>query len=75
MGVTQLAHFVLPLLTNEPYGCFPGMASVLLLASLAWWGMWRLARGRETRSGHVGPTPRSRCGTRGGRPLDRPRLL
>lgn len=45
MGVTELAHFVLPLLTNEPYGYFPGMASVLVLAPLAWWGMWRLARG------------------------------
>lgn len=45
MGVTELAHFVLPLLTNEPYGYFPGMASVFVLAPLAWWGMWRLARG------------------------------
>ena len=45
MGVTELAHFVLPLLTNEPYGYFPGMASVLVLAPLAWWGMSRLTRG------------------------------
>lgn len=45
MGITELAHFVLPLLTNEPYGYFPGMASVVVLAPLAWWGMWRLARG------------------------------
>lgn len=44
MGITELAHFVLPLLTNEPYGYFPGMASVIVLAPLAWWGMWRLAR-------------------------------
>lgn len=44
MGITELAHFVLPLLTHEPYGYFPGMASVLVLAPLAWWGMWRLAR-------------------------------
>lgn len=44
-GVTELAHFGLPMLTNEPYGYFPGMASVFVLAPLAWWGMWRLARG------------------------------
>jgi len=44
MGVTELAHFVLPVLANEPYGYFPGMASVLVLAPLAWWGMWRLGR-------------------------------
>lgn len=45
MGITELAHFALPLLTNEPYGYFPGMASVIVLAPLAWWGIWRLARG------------------------------
>ena len=45
MGVTELAHFAMPLLTNEPYGYFPGMASVLVLAPLGWWGMWRLTRG------------------------------
>lgn len=44
MGITELAHFGLPLLTDEPYGYFPGMASVIVLAPLAWWGMWRLAR-------------------------------
>ena len=44
MGVTELAHFVLPLFTNEPYGYFPGMASVIVLAPSAWWGMWRLKR-------------------------------
>lgn len=44
MGITELAHFVLPLVTTEPYGYFPGMASVVVLAPFAWWGMWRLAR-------------------------------
>lgn len=44
MGFTELAHFVLPVLANEPYGYFPGMASVVVLAPLAWWGMWRLSR-------------------------------
>lgn len=43
MGVTELAHFVLPFFTKEPYGYFPGMASVILLAPTAWWGMHRLA--------------------------------
>lgn len=44
MGITELAHFVLPFFSNEPYGYFPGMASVVLLAPTAWWGMWRLSR-------------------------------
>jgi hypothetical protein len=44
MGITELAHFLLPLLTVEPYAYFPGMASVIVLAPLAWWGMWRLTR-------------------------------
>ncbi|MEP1724222.1 MAG: hypothetical protein ABJJ80_21795, partial [Nitratireductor sp.] len=43
IGITELAHFALPLLTDGPYGYFPGMASVVVLAPLAWWGMWRLA--------------------------------
>lgn len=43
MGITELAHFFLPFLTSEPYGYFPGMASVVLLAPAAWWGMWRLS--------------------------------
>lgn len=44
LGVTELAHFVLPLFTDKPYGYFPGMASVLLLAPVAWYGMYRLAQ-------------------------------
>ena len=45
LGITELAHFlVFPLFTGEPYGYFPGMASVILLAPVAWWGMWRLSR-------------------------------
>lgn len=42
MGVTELAHFGLPLLVDEPYSYFPGMASVVVLAPLAWWGIFRL---------------------------------
>ena len=44
LGITELAHFVLPLLTDEPYGYFPGMMSVVVLAPLAWWGMYRLTK-------------------------------
>lgn len=45
MGLTELAHFIMPMLANEPYGYFPGMASVVVLAPLAWWGISRLLRG------------------------------
>ncbi len=44
MGITELAHFFLPFLTKDPFGYFPGMASVFVLAPLAWWGMYRLSR-------------------------------
>ena len=46
MGITELAHFLIfPFLTGEPYGYFPGMASVVVLAPVAWWGMARLSGG------------------------------
>lgn len=44
MGITELAHFILPLFRDEPYGYFPGMLSVVVLAPIAWWGMWKLKR-------------------------------
>lgn len=44
MGVTELAHFVLPFFLEGPYGYFPGMVSVVLLAPAGWWGLRRLAR-------------------------------
>ncbi len=44
IGLIEPAHFIFPFLTNEPYGYFPGMASVIIVAPLAWWGMWRLSR-------------------------------
>lgn len=44
MGLSELAHFVLPLLLKQAYGYFPGMISVIVLAPLAWWGMWRMTR-------------------------------
>jgi len=44
MGVIELAHFFFPFFTPEPYGYFPGMATVVPLAPVAWFGLWRLAR-------------------------------
>lgn len=44
MGITELAHFVLPFLTDKPYGYFPGMYSVVVLAPVAWWGMYKLSK-------------------------------
>lgn len=50
MGITELAHFVVfPFFVDGPYGYFPGMGSVVVLAPVAWWGMWKLSRN----SGHV----------------------
>ncbi len=44
MGITELAHFALPLFEDQPYDYFPGMASVVVLAPCAWLGMYRLSR-------------------------------
>lgn len=44
MGITELAHFVLPFFTGQPYGYFPGMISVIFLAPVAWWGIYRLSK-------------------------------
>lgn len=47
MGLTELAHFlVFPFLAGPTYAHVPGMASVVLLAPVAWFGMWRLALGQ-----------------------------
>ncbi len=43
LGITELAHFIFPFFTDEPYSYFPGMASVVVLAPIAWWGMYRLS--------------------------------
>lgn len=48
MGVTELAHFVLPFFTPDPFHYFPGAASVFLLAPAAWFGMWLLWRGKPS---------------------------
>lgn len=44
LGITELAHFIFPFFLNQPYGYFPGMASVIFLAPVAWWGMYRLIK-------------------------------
>lgn len=45
MGVTELAHFVFPLLAGGGYGYFPGMVSAAILAPAGWWGMLQLWKG------------------------------
>ncbi len=47
MGVIELAHFIFPFFTPEPYGYFPGMVTVVPLAPVAWFGMWRLLSQRS----------------------------
>jgi len=49
MGITELAHYVLPFFRNEPYGYFPGMWSVIGLAPAAWWGMYKLSKKSKER--------------------------
>ena len=44
MGLTELAHFLFPLLTTGPLDYFPGLASAALLVPAGWWGLWRMAR-------------------------------
>lgn len=44
MGITELAHFVFPFFRDEPYGYFPGMASVIVLAPVAWYGMYKFSK-------------------------------
>lgn len=48
MGLTELAHFIMPMLANEQYGYFPGMISAIVIVPLGWWGMWRLSRGFQS---------------------------
>lgn len=54
MGITELAHFFLPFLADDPYGYFPGMWSVFVLAPLAWWGMNRIIRFQKTKFNYHG---------------------
>ncbi|HRK07525.1 MAG TPA: hypothetical protein PLZ57_07125 [Pseudobdellovibrionaceae bacterium] len=46
MGITELAHWlVFPFFVDHPATYIPGMASVVPLAPVAWWGMSRLKSG------------------------------
>lgn len=45
MGVTELAHWIVfPFFTENTFTYIPGMISVIPLAPIAWWAMWRLYR-------------------------------
>lgn len=48
MGVTELAHVVFLLIDGRNQLYFPGLATALLLAPTAWWGMTRMVRARQT---------------------------
>lgn len=50
MGITELAHvLIFPFFSVQEHDYFPGAASVIVLAPLAWWGMLRLAKGVENK--------------------------
>ncbi len=57
MGITELGHFVFPLFLDQPYGYFPGMASVVVLAPAAWLCMWRLGNPKFARYPQLETTP------------------
>ena len=50
MGVVELAHFIFPLFIEAPYGYFPGMVSVVILAPIAWWGLRLMYLGKNQSS-------------------------
>ncbi len=49
MGITELAHFVFPFLAFGEFRYFPGMLSIIFLAPLAWWGMYRMSHSKLNR--------------------------
>ncbi len=50
MGLTELAHWVVfPFFVEGSFRYIPGMGSVVLLAPVGWWGLWRLMNGRNFR--------------------------
>ncbi|MEX3657336.1 hypothetical protein ACNQVK_04755 [Mycobacterium sp. 134] len=56
MGVTELAHFlVFPWFSDVAWHYVPGMWTVIALAPVAWFGMWRLARGANVKPILSGP--------------------
>jgi hypothetical protein len=46
MGITELAHFIFPFFTETAYNYFSGMASVFVLAPVAWVGIYRVAKSK-----------------------------
>jgi hypothetical protein len=46
MGVIEVAHFIFPVFREGPYGYFPGMMTVTVLAPTAWWGIATLLSAR-----------------------------
>lgn len=52
MGFVELAHFMFPLFIHKPYGYFPGMWSVIPMAPVAWWGLYRLCYKSENLNIH-----------------------
>lgn len=40
-GVSELAHFIFPLFAYKHYSYFPGMYSVLILAPVSWYTVYR----------------------------------
>lgn len=39
MAVTEMAHFFLPMLKEQPYGYFPGIVTACLLVPAGWYGL------------------------------------
>jgi len=52
-GILELAHFVFPFFTPEPYGYFPGMWTAPLIVATGWWGLWRMWHGDRSAESHV----------------------
>lgn len=48
MGVTELAHFILPFFADSTNYYFPGQATVYILAPAAWWGIYKLSNKNYT---------------------------
>ena len=56
MGITELAHFlVFPWFSDAAGHYVPGMWTVVALAPVAWFGMWRLIRGANAKAISRGP--------------------
>ena len=51
LGITEAAHLlVFPWVTSDRPQYVPAMWTVMVLAPVAWWGMWRLASGGRSPS-------------------------